>query len=593
MGRSFSLLFLFVWLWPNFLTARVNPLHKKSNIVVVVFDEEGSTPFGWKEVIKPWAEENLPGRQMLKERGVVFKRHYVGATACVPSRGVFYTGQYPGVTGLTQTNGFAKPWDDPSMTWLHENTVPTIGNWLLAAGVSPENIGYFGKFHLAEVDLRDENGEVKETITINKTPIEEHINEYKRTPVLERFGFPSAWKGPEPHGPKLERSGEYTDPGFVDEMKEFITAMAQKQANGDEEPFIAFLNLVNPHDIVLAWALKLAGKMNIDPNAPIPPVCKETDELDPDKEPKVHKDYHYTYKKMYCWEPLMRWFYDGEKNRAKIRQFYYTLLKKSDEHLVAIINHLKEKGIYDDTIIIVTSDHGDYLGRRKNLEQKWHGLHNEPTKIPLIISGPDIEHRVVKQFTSHVDIVPTLLSLWNIDEKSTSEVLKESFSKVVPLPGMDLSPLIYGETEDDMNRELYMSTEDEISRGSNNYSATWVTILPKVLLPWVPFGKFEPIKGSRHVEAIRLYDGEAINGKRNEWSFMRYYDPDGIEPDDYRLYRLNTDRFEVKDLSHLFKVRIERYKKKMSFWREYYQHRNGFSSKKKKVSSPSFLDDKN
>lgn len=195
-------------------------------------------------------------------------------------------------------------------------------------------------------------------------------------------------------------------------------------------------------------------------------------------------------------------------------------------------------------------------------------------RAAVAVSAPHIQHRVVKQFTSHVDIVPTLLSMWNIDEESTGEVLRQNFTKVVSLPGSDLSPLIYGEADDDMSREVYMSTQDEISRGSNHYSATWVTILPKILLPWVPFGTFKPIEGSRYVESIRLYDGETLDGTPNEWSFMRYYDPDGKTPEEYRLYRLNDDGFEVKDLSQQNKMRVERYKQKMSHWREYYQERN-------------------
>ena len=96
--------------------------------------------------------------------------------------------------------------------------------------------------------------------------------------------------------------------------------------------------------------------------------------------------------------------------------------------------------------------------------------------------------------------------------------------------------------------------------------------LPSWLLPFIPFGTFEPIKGSRYVESIRLYD-ELFLEKPNEWSFMRYWDPDEKEPDEYRLYRLNGDGYEVRDLSRQNVGRVERYKQKLEQWRSYYHER--------------------
>jgi arylsulfatase A-like enzyme len=276
-----------------------------------------------------------------------------------PRAGVFYTGQYSGVTGLTQTNGFGKPWDDPGMTWLHENEVPTIGNWLLAAGFMKENVAYFGKFHLADVDLRDDFGNLKQTLSLKNQPNQENINLYREKNLLKAFGFSNGWVGPEPHGAALENSGEYRDPIYVEEIKAFLRVQADLRAKGNNEPFAAFVNLVNPHDIVLAWALKLAGKLNVDPNAPIPPVCEETDYLDLSKEPSVVPEYKKTYNKMYCWDWVMKRLYDGKENIDKLRQFYYTLIKKSDESLVLIFDILKELNLDSETVVIFSSDHGD------------------------------------------------------------------------------------------------------------------------------------------------------------------------------------------------------------------------------------------
>ena len=569
-----SLGLLIICLWAQFLEA-------KKNIVVILSDEESITPHGWEEVIDTWAQEELPARQMLKKRGKEFKNAYANATACVPARGVFYTGQDPEITELKNTNGMAKQLGDPRMTELAPKSVPTVGHWLQEAGYDEEKLSYFGKFHLADRDLYDEKGKLLQTLSPKFKEIPENIQAYRDAKVLKDFGFPNEWFGPEPHGPDIENDGFHRDPIYVREFQTFINQQASLREDGDERPFVSFVNLVNPHDIVLMWKYLLDRKLHIDQNAPIPPVCRETDVLDLSFEASVHKDYQYTYKKMYCWIWAINSIYKGEENINKLRQFYYGLLKKSDEHLMSIINILKEANFYDDTIIIFSSDHGDYLGRRGGQQQKWHGLFEEIVHVPLFISGPGIKPGIVKQFVGHVDVLPTILGLLNIDANETLQKLENNFTKALPLLGRDLSGILFDDEQEDFSRVVYSRTEDDISHGKNNYALTWYNLLPRWMLPLVPFGTFKPIQGSRFVESIRFYE----RGKR--WSFMRYWDPDGKNPDVYRLYNLDDDGFEVNNLLQNFdsinllesKIRdherfvtFVRYKTKLKRWREFYRH---------------------
>ena len=72
--------------------------------------------------------------------------------------------------------------------------------------------------------------------------------------------------------------------------------------------------------------------------------------------------------------------------RAKVIPAYMGLIKQCDVQLGRLLNHLETSGKMDDTMIVLTSDHGDYLG------DHWLGekdlFHEQSVKIPMIIYDP-------------------------------------------------------------------------------------------------------------------------------------------------------------------------------------------------------------
>jgi len=82
-----------------------------------------------------------------------------------------------------------------------------------------------------------------------------------------------------------------------------------------------------------------------------------------------------------------------------------------DNQLGQFIVFLKNEGLYDQTLIIVTSDHGEGLGDHG---EKEHGffLYESTVRVPLILRAPfDFPVKYVVQIVEHVDIVPTILDL--------------------------------------------------------------------------------------------------------------------------------------------------------------------------------------
>lgn len=99
--------------------------------------------------------------------------------------------------------------------------------------------------------------------------------------------------------------------------------------------------------------------------------------------------------------------------KEKLKQItahYYGSITHMDHHIGRLIEALKEKGLYEDTLILYTSDHGEYLGFHHML-LKSNYMYDPLVKVPLIIKYPDNRHKghINEQISCNLDIAPTLL----------------------------------------------------------------------------------------------------------------------------------------------------------------------------------------
>ena len=95
---------------------------------------------------------------------------------------------------------------------------------------------------------------------------------------------------------------------------------------------------------------------------------------------------------------------------------YYGAITHIDDGVGSIINKLKEKGIYDDSLIIFTSDHGEYLGF-KHLLLKSGYMYDPLVKIPLIIKYPVSWRKkgTDDSLSSNIDVAKTILSVCGVN----------------------------------------------------------------------------------------------------------------------------------------------------------------------------------
>jgi arylsulfatase A-like enzyme len=94
----------------------------------------------------------------------------------------------------------------------------------------------------------------------------------------------------------------------------------------------------------------------------------------------------------------------------RVTALYYASISQIDFHVGRMVRLLKEKGLYDNTLVVFTSDHGDYMGFH-HLLLKSNLMYDPVVKVPLIIKYPGGARSGTTNaaLVSNVDLAPTIL----------------------------------------------------------------------------------------------------------------------------------------------------------------------------------------
>lgn len=103
------------------------------------------------------------------------------------------------------------------------------------------------------------------------------------------------------------------------------------------------------------------------------------------------------------------------KALKKVTSYYYAMISQIDHYIGKFIDLLKSKGMYDDTIVIYTSDHGEYLGFQHMLLKSNH-MYDPIVRVPLIVKYPKslAIQTDPASLVYNIDIGPTLYDLLDI-----------------------------------------------------------------------------------------------------------------------------------------------------------------------------------
>lgn len=155
------------------------------------------------------------------------------------------------------------------------------------------------------------------------------------------------------------------------------------------------------------------------------------------------------------------------------QEIFYT-----DLHIGRLFDGLEERGLMDDTIVVITADHGEGLKKKEDHGHLYHGqtLYDELIHVPMIVHVPFAEPRRVDRPVALIDVLPTLLELTGV----TTDVTMRGFS---------LSPYLQGDT--DFERPPVFSQKAQ---------PKWKELVSVVDWPWKAIWKVR----TNHFELYRL-----------------------------------------------------------------------------------------
>jgi len=136
---------------------------------------------------------------------------------------------------------------------------------------------------------------------------------------------------------------------------------------------------------------------------------------------------------------------DYERHRNQHVATYYGLITKLDHWIGRLLDALREQGRYDDTLIIITSDHGELAGDHWLFGKS--GWFDKSYHVPLIVRDPSApaasRGSAVTAFTESIDVMPTILD-W--------------LGRVPPrqCEGVSLVPWLQGERPEDWRDEVHI-----------------------------------------------------------------------------------------------------------------------------------------
>jgi arylsulfatase A-like enzyme len=104
---------------------------------------------------------------------------------------------------------------------------------------------------------------------------------------------------------------------------------------------------------------------------------------------------------------------DDERERRQIRATYHGMQREVDDQLGRLFDFLAQAGLAADTLVVLTSDHGEMGGDHWCFEKA--GYWDQSYSIPLVVADPRSEANstrgsILRDYTESVDVMPTILS---------------------------------------------------------------------------------------------------------------------------------------------------------------------------------------
>ncbi len=407
---------------------------------MLVTDHQLYYRHGWEKGIRPLT----PARQALEKQGVSFDRAYTITPLCGPARRSLLCGQYP----------------HSHRNFHNQNETafisPTYLTYLAQAGYAMYS---FGKWHAGPGTAHEHGckgfslpgyGNPYTTETYDQYCRQLDISKASHTILTKFWNNDTSGHFPDLHegNPAYQCIGSWcgeTAFGITNGDKRahecfFLSSLAQqtlqKCADHPEQPFYLRVDFWGPHQ-------------------PYFPTQEYLDLYDPSliveygnfRDTLEHKPK--TYRRMNqpiadeSGQMVIPSVFDWEQWQ-RFLQIAYAQTTMVDEAIGTIIDTLDHLGLAENTLVIVTSDHGDALASHGGMFDKGSFMTEETIRIPLILRYPGhlAENTHCDNLVNTLDILPTLLDLADLEKPSE-------------LDGESLFHCLEGQAREEMLLESY------------------------------------------------------------------------------------------------------------------------------------------
>ncbi len=384
---------------------------------------------------------HTPNIDRLAERGVRFDRAYVQSPICGPARASVLTGRYLSSNGASTNfaplrvdelniGDYLNPLGMRTVLTGKTHMVPYIKD-LDRLGISAEQRKYIAEGGF-EAEFRDDglhpsaersknhhyNVWLREQGYEGDNPWNTHAN----SSVDDAGNIYDGWFLEGAKFPANIKEEHSETPYTVMRAMEF---MKEASASQSAEPWCLHLSLIKPHWPIIA-------------PAPYNDMYSEKDFIAVNKSEAEKENAHPVFEAFMGHKDSTT--YADDTIREHALPAYMGLIKQIDDQMGKLFAFMEEQGLMDNTMIVFTSDHGDYFGDHHLGEKDF--FHDCSAKVPLIIYDPSdaanatrgtVEARPVEL----IDLIPTF-----VDIAAGKAVASD---KNIRLDGMSLLPLIHNQ----------------------------------------------------------------------------------------------------------------------------------------------------
>ena len=371
---------------------------KLPNIIFIVMDTMGAKHMS----LYGYPRRTTPHLERLAEASTVYSRCFAPACWTTPSHASMFTGLYPAQHGAYE--GRYLVYDNiqhlvPALSSVGYRTYGISSNYLVAPAsgmcqgfehfvdFGPGFLNLFGTHNGAAADNEFSLRLAEQNISNMKDKIRSAFDYLRETgryrDLLQKALLSFKLRTLEFLETSLKLSPVSYSARYTEKTVKLYQEILKKHCSQNDRPFFIFMNFLEPHQFYY------------------PPTKYRQFSKKEDKQKQRISSFYYLKDKTYVSDQMevYRKLYDDE--------LYYV-----DSVINRLWVSLKESPLFDDTIFIITSDHGEHFGEKGHFGHEL-SLYNDLIWVPLLIKFPGdlVKHGVDDRLVSLNDLYSTILDL--------------------------------------------------------------------------------------------------------------------------------------------------------------------------------------